>query len=89
MIDPPPYSTTALGAYGIPPNLIDKIIITHCHADHDAGAFHKILNSSRVEVLTTNTIMGSFIRKYAAMADLSEKELQMLFDFRPVTIGSP
>ena len=31
--------------------------------------------------------MTSFIRKYAAMADMTEKDLQTLFEFRPVTIG--
>ena len=41
MIDPPPFSQYALDYYGVSPNLIDKIIITHCHADHDAGVLQK------------------------------------------------
>ena len=28
---------------GIPSNLICAIILTHCHADHDAGTFNKLL----------------------------------------------
>lgn len=45
MIDPPPFSSRALRNFGISPNLIEKIIISHCHADHDAGAFHKIIEA--------------------------------------------
>jgi ribonuclease BN (tRNA processing enzyme) len=39
MVDPPPFTSKALRKMDIPPNLIDKIILTHCHSDHDAGAF--------------------------------------------------
>lgn len=48
MVDPPPYSSRALRYQNIPPNYIEKVIITHCHADHDSGAFHKILESTPV-----------------------------------------
>jgi hypothetical protein len=82
MIDPPPFSSAALRRYGITPHLIDKIILTHCHADHDAGTFNKIFSSSPVDFITTPTIMNSFVRKYAATADMTEKELLSLFDFR-------
>jgi glyoxylase-like metal-dependent hydrolase (beta-lactamase superfamily II) len=53
MVDPPPFSGTSLREFGIPPNIIDKIIITHCHADHDAGSFQKILMAHQVEVRFT------------------------------------
>lgn len=51
MVDPPPFSTHLLKKKGIPQNMIEWMIITHCHADHDAGAFQKILESKKVEVL--------------------------------------
>jgi len=51
MVDPPPFSSQGLEGFGIPPNLIDRIIISHCHADHDSGAFQKILHTTRVEVV--------------------------------------
>ena len=50
MVDPPPFSTYILNNMGIPSVLIEGVIISHCHADHDAGTFQKILDSSRVEV---------------------------------------
>lgn len=43
MVDPPPFSMQYLKKVGIQSNLIRAVIITHCHADHDAGTFHKIL----------------------------------------------
>jgi glyoxylase-like metal-dependent hydrolase (beta-lactamase superfamily II) len=51
MVDPPPFSTHILKKKGITQNVIEWMIITHCHADHDAGAFQKILESSKVEVI--------------------------------------
>lgn len=44
MIDPPPFSSEALRNEGIPNYIVDTIILSHCHADHDAGTFHKLLS---------------------------------------------
>ena len=52
MVDPPPFSNDYMKSLGINYSLINGIIISHCHADHDAGAFHKILDDTKVEVLT-------------------------------------
>ncbi len=89
MVDPPPFSSKALREMGIPPNYIKKIIITHCHADHDSGAFHKIIEAAPIEFLSTKTIFNSFIRKYSAISEFSEQELKKLFSFRYITIGHP
>lgn len=43
MVDPPPFSMQYLKKVGIQSHLIRAVIITHCHADHDAGSFHKII----------------------------------------------
>jgi glyoxylase-like metal-dependent hydrolase (beta-lactamase superfamily II) len=43
---------------GIPSFLIGWVIITHCHADHDAGAFQKILESQKVEIGRNNNIVN-------------------------------
>jgi metal-dependent hydrolase (beta-lactamase superfamily II) len=88
MVDPPPFSQTYLQEFGISSQSISSIIITHCHADHDAGAFHKILDNQRVEIITTRTIMNSFLRKYSALSDIPINELKQYFIFRPVVIGT-
>ena len=89
MIDPPPYSSATLEREGIRPRAIVGIILTHCHADHDAGAFQKVLTGSPVVVITTPTIYKSFIRKYAALSALSPAILRRCHRFKPAIIGQP
>jgi glyoxylase-like metal-dependent hydrolase (beta-lactamase superfamily II) len=89
MIDPPPYSSATLEREGIRPRTIVGIILTHCHADHDAGAFQKVLTGSQVVVITTPTIYNSFIRKYAALSALSPALLKHSHRHKPAIIGAP
>jgi len=89
MIDPPPYSSATLEREGIRPRTIVGIILTHCHADHDAGAFQKVLTGTPVVVITTPTIYKSFIRKYAALSALSPALLRHSHRFKPAIIGQP
>jgi phosphoribosyl 1,2-cyclic phosphodiesterase len=87
MVDPPPHSSSILAANGISGNLIDNIILTHCHADHDSGLFQKLMTSKKCQVTTTSTIMNSFLRKYASVTGLGEDLIRQLFVFRPAIIG--
>lgn len=89
MIDPPPYSSATLEREGIRPRTIVGIILTHCHADHDAGAFQKVLTGSPVVVITTPTIYKSFIRKYAALSALSPALLRHCHRYKPAIVGQP
>lgn len=88
-LDPPPYSLEKLRAIGVPSGVIDYVIISHCHGDHDAGALQIILDHNKVEVISTPTIMGSFLRKYTAITNISITNLKKLFVFRPIKIGAP
>lgn len=89
MVDPPPGSSVALEKLSIPPRLIEGIILTHCHADHDAGTFQKILKEHAVNIYTNTTIFNSFMRKYAAISGFGANFLTNLFTFKPVKIGTP
>ncbi len=89
MVDPPVNSTEWLEDSNVSPKFIDSIILTHCHADHDAGTFQKILEEGKVTVYTTETVMESFLQKYSSLSDVSTDYLRSLFDFYPVTIGNP
>ncbi len=89
MVDPPVNSTEWLEDSNVNPKLIDSIILTHCHADHDAGTFQKILEEGKITIYTTETVMMSFLRKYSALSDVPESYLMQLFDFHPVKIGTP
>jgi CRP-like cAMP-binding protein/ribonuclease BN (tRNA processing enzyme) len=89
LVDPPTDTTATLAAAGVSPAQVDSVILTHCHADHDAGVLQKILEAGRVHIYTTPTILGSFLRKVGALTGESEEHLRRLFVFRPVTIGGP
>ncbi len=89
MIDPPVNSTEWLRESNVNPKLISHVILTHCHADHDAGTFQKILEESSITIHTTETIMDSFMRKYTALTKMKKKTLLALFNFNPLTINRP
>ena len=89
MIDPPVNSTEWLLDSNVSPKFIDGIILTHCHADHDAGTFQKILEEGKVTIYTTRNILMSFLGKYSALADVSADYLMSLFNFKPIVIGKP
>lgn len=89
MVDPPVSSTEWLESSNVNPKLIDSIILTHCHADHDAGTFQKILEEGRINIYSTETVIMSFLRKYSALSGESIGFLMKLFKFHPIKINKP
>src|SRR5262245_49234781 len=89
LVDPPVDATAFLRDHGVPSKYIEGVIVTHCHADHDSGAFQKLLEEGRVDLYTTPTILGSFLRKYSALSGVSDELLRRTFTFHPVKIGEP
>eukprot|EP01116_Phalansterium_solitarium_P000343 TRINITY_DN1021_c0_g1_i1.p1 TRINITY_DN1021_c0_g1~~TRINITY_DN1021_c0_g1_i1.p1 ORF type:complete len:759 (+),score=283.00 TRINITY_DN1021_c0_g1_i1:679-2955(+) len=89
MVDPPLNSRALLQQNGVPSRLVDTVIVTHCHADHDQGTLQKMLEERQVTLITTSTIMGSFLRKYSALTGVSADGLRRLFVFRPVVFNEP
>ena len=69
LVDPPPHAGVILQMMGVPARMVDTVILTHCHADHDAGTFQKLLHEGQVTLITTQTIMQSFLRKCASCGD--------------------
>jgi len=89
MVDPPVNSTEWLQSSNVNPKLINAVILTHTHADHDAGTFQKVLDDEKITIYSTETIMDSWVRKYSALTGLTKKSIYALFDFFPITINSP
>ncbi len=89
LIDPPVESTRWLKSMDINPQLIDCCILTHCHADHDSGILQKVLEEKKINLYTSETIMGSFVRKYQALSGLPHRSFMGLFNFHAVTLGVP
>jgi len=58
MIDPPVNSTEWLRRSNVNPKLINAIILTHCHADHDAGTFQKIIEEGKITDLYNRNYNG-------------------------------
>ncbi len=89
LIDPPVHSTGWLLMHEVNAKLINKIILTHCHADHDAGTLQKILEEEKIDLYTTKTVFDSFFRKARALTGLDQSRLKQLVNFKPVVIGQP
>lgn len=89
MVDPPVNTTEWLESSNVNPKFIDSIILTHCHADHDAGTFQKILEEGKVTIYTTETVLSSFLKKYSSFADMDPEYMRRLFAFKPVKVGQP
>ncbi len=87
LIDPPVDTTQHLRESGVMPKIIDGVILTHCHADHDSGVFAKLLEEGRTRLYTTPTILASFLRKYSSLSGITEEALRATFSFRPIRIG--
>ncbi|NDD31118.1 MAG: MBL fold metallo-hydrolase, partial [Proteobacteria bacterium] len=89
LVDPPVDALDWLASYDLSGRDIDSLILTHCHADHDAGALQKILHEERITIYTTATVMSSFVAKYARLTGLEPGAFRRLFDFVPVRHGEP
>ena len=89
LVDPPAHSAQYLAKNGISSRKVTHVILTHCHADHDAGTFQKILLEQRVTVMTTKTIMAAFVRKYALVSGMPDEFLLRLFFFHSAKIAEP
>ncbi len=86
LIDPPIDSSLWLLEENVDPGMINSVILTHCHGDHDAGIMQKILLEGRVKLYTTYTVFTSFVRKISVLTGLSVMELVDYIDFIPVPV---
>ena len=89
LVDPPVDTTRWMRVNGVDSRLIEDVVLTHCHADHDAGTLQKVLEEGRVRVHTTRTIIDSFIRKYRGLLGLTHRQIAALFDFHPILVNHP
>ena len=75
MIDPPANTRLWLEENNVLPEETDRVILTHCHADHDAGLLQRIMENDHLDIYTTATVWNSFKRKY----DRLMEELQPFY----------
>ncbi|HBD92967.1 MAG: hypothetical protein A2015_01655 [Spirochaetes bacterium GWF1_31_7] len=89
MVDPPVDSALWLMEQNVTPKMVNSVILTHCHSDHDSGVMQKILQEGRITLYTTPTIFSSFIKKISLLAELSVIDIIELIDFIPIMIAKP
>ncbi|MBI3890507.1 MAG: cyclic nucleotide-binding domain-containing protein [Candidatus Wallbacteria bacterium] len=89
MVDPPVDWLDWFSGYDIHPKQVDTLILTHCHADHDAGTLQKIMQEGRITIYATPTVMRSFVAKYSALTGVSPVAFRDLYDWVPVNTGEP
>ncbi|MGE0489108.1 MAG: cyclic nucleotide-binding domain-containing protein [Vulcanimicrobiota bacterium] len=89
LVDPPVHTTRWFHESGIDHRLVDDIILTHCHADHDSGTLQMILREGRMVLHTTPTVLKSFITKYRSITGLQQRDFMRLFKYSPVGIDQP
>lgn len=89
LVDPPVHATRLLKDADIDASLVDGLLLTHVHGDHDAGLLQKAMEAGRTTLWTVPTVYASWLRKWSALSGIPADELEKLFDFRPVQVGAP
>ena len=87
LVDPPADSYFWLIRNGIDIRLIEGIILTHTHADHDSGIFKFLCSNNRINFYTTKSILESWLQKYSLTSNRTTKQLNDLFFFQEIKIG--
>ncbi|KAL6066497.1 cAMP/cGMP-dependent 3',5'-cyclic-AMP/GMP phosphodiesterase [Balamuthia mandrillaris] len=85
LVDPPVETPKFLEENGINHRFVSKVILTHCHSDHDSGLIRIILGGRKIELYTTKTVNESYKRKLNAITNLVD--VQDYYIFRQVKIG--
>ncbi len=85
MVDPPANTRFWLLENQVLAEETDRVILTHCHADHDAGLLQRLLENDHLDVYTTRTVWNSFMRKYGRLLE----ELKPAYHWHEIKIGQP
>jgi len=88
--DCPPYVSVTLANNAIDPGEIKKIIISHIHDDHCNDLVKFARNGhGRIEIIATKEIIYSLKQKLAALMDISVVNVEHLFFWREIKVGTP
>jgi CRP-like cAMP-binding protein/ribonuclease BN (tRNA processing enzyme) len=67
LVDPLMDPWVELNRLGIDPVDVPSVLLTHCHADHDAGMVRAILHHRTTRLITSGVVFQSFLRKARAV----------------------
>lgn len=90
IVDPVVETIEWLAAKNVSPHLIDGIILTHTHADHDVGILRLLfeVHCKKPKLYTTKTILDIWLKKYCIVTGIHEPDLKFFFDFEPIFINA-
>lgn len=84
LVDPVKDPWTELGRLGIEEMDVPSVLLTHCHADHDAGMIRAVLHRRRLRLVTSRVVFQSFLRKARALIG---QDIQQYLDFMEINPG--
>ncbi len=67
-VDPVTDPWVELNKLGIDEMDVPSVLLTHCHADHDAGMIRAAIHQRRIRLITSRVVFESFSRKARALA---------------------
>ncbi|EFA84157.1 cAMP/cGMP-stimulated cAMP/cGMP phosphodiesterase [Heterostelium album PN500] len=85
LVDPPIGTSKYLQHFGLGGHLVECVILTHCHSDHDSGLLQQIVEGTKMTLYTTRTIHDSYMRKAQALTGIDK--INEFYNWVPVTIG--
>jgi CRP-like cAMP-binding protein len=84
LVDPLLDPWAELNNLGIHDGDVPSVLLTHCHADHDAGMIRAVLHQRRIRLMTSRVVFKSFLRKARALTGC---DIQQHLDFIEINPG--
>jgi len=66
LVDPVMDPWAEINRLGIDDVDVPSVLLTHCHADHDAGMIKAVIHHRRIRLMTSGVVFESFVRKARA-----------------------
>jgi CRP-like cAMP-binding protein/ribonuclease BN (tRNA processing enzyme) len=83
-VDPVMDPWVELNKLGIHDVDVPSVLLTHCHADHDAGMIRAVIHQRRLRLMTSRVVFGSFLRKTRALTGC---DIRQHLDFVEINPG--
>jgi CRP-like cAMP-binding protein/ribonuclease BN (tRNA processing enzyme) len=83
-VDPVIDPWVELNRLGIHDVDVPSVLLTHCHADHDAGMIRAVIHQRRLRLMTSRVVFGSFLRKTRALTGC---DIRQHLDFVEINPG--
>ncbi|NIS68830.1 MAG: cyclic nucleotide-binding domain-containing protein [Proteobacteria bacterium] len=83
-VDPVTDPWVELNKLGIEDMDVPSVLLTHCHADHDAGMIRAAIHQRRIRLITSRVVFESFSRKAKALAGF---DIEKYVDFVEINPG--